>query len=286
MTFNPDIQAQVLFFQAGSADMMLQSPYQGTQSLTSDPNVKILATPSTRTTVYHMRVDKEPFTKKEVRQAIGYCLSRPDFLQGLFSGDGLEGNDTFFSSLYPTSPQDLTRTQDYAKAKELLSAAGYPDGVDVTLTVEQYMEEVQAAQIMQQQCKDGGVRMKVQQMTQTAYYGSGDNQPWLMAPMGSTQWAMRPIPEQFFAPCLYSDGIWNSSHFKNAQFDSLGKQYTSTLDEASRKDIARQLVTLQMDETPLLLPYWIPARRAMTQNVYNVLPDGSDFLDLSTAYFG
>ncbi len=60
--------------------------------------------------------------------------------------------------MYPLSPQDLTRQQDYAKAKELLSAAGYPDGVKVTLVVEQYMEEVQAAQMMQQQCKGGGVR--------------------------------------------------------------------------------------------------------------------------------
>ncbi len=120
------------------------------------------------------------------------------------------------------------------------------------------MEEVQAAQMMQQQCKGGGVDMKVQPMSQTEYYGSGDNQPWLTVPMGSTQWAMRPVPEQFFTPCLYSDGVWNSAHFKNAQFDSLGKQYTSTLDEATRKDLARQLTTLQMDETPLLIPYWMP----------------------------
>jgi peptide/nickel transport system substrate-binding protein len=286
MTFNPDMQAQVVFFQAGDADMMLQSPVQGTQSLSAASDVKIGVVPSTRTTVYHMRVDKEPFTSKEVQQAIAYCLARPDYLQGLFAGDGLDGNDSFFSTMYPTSPQDLTRQQDYAKAKELLSAAGYADGVEVTLVVEQYMEEVQAAQMMQQQCKGGGVDMKVQPMSQTEYYGSGDNQPWLTVPMGSTQWAMRPVPEQFYQPCLYSDGVWNSAHFKNSQFDSLGKQYTSTLDEGTRKDLARQLTTLQMDETPLLIPYWIPARRAMKKNVYNVLPDGSDFLDLTTAYFG
>ncbi len=41
MTFNPDMQAQVVYFQAGEADMMLQSPTQGTQSLSSDPSVKI-----------------------------------------------------------------------------------------------------------------------------------------------------------------------------------------------------------------------------------------------------
>jgi peptide/nickel transport system substrate-binding protein len=286
LTFNPDTQSQVLFFQAGNADMMLQTPLQGTQSLSADQNAKILIAPSTRTNVYHMRVDKDPFTKKEVRQAIAYCLDRPAFLQGLYGGDGLEGNDTFFATLYPYSPQGVTRQQDYTKSKQLLASAGYPNGVSVTLVCEEYMEEPQAALIIQQQCKGGGVDMKVQLMTQTEYYGSGANQPWLTVPMGSTQWAARPVPEQFFQPCLYAGGVWNSAHFNNAQFDSLGKQYTSTIDENSRKQIAQQLVTLQMDETPALIPAWMPARRAMKKNVFNVRPDGSDFLDLSTAYFG
>ena len=78
VTFTEETQAQALALQSGSVDAMLVTPVQGSQALFSDPNVKVLTTPSTQSRFLHMRVDQEPFTDKACgRRSPGRSTARP-----------------------------------------------------------------------------------------------------------------------------------------------------------------------------------------------------------------
>ncbi len=277
-------QAQTLDLQSGSQDLQLSTPYQGSQALLSDPAIKIASTPSTQMREVQMRVDKAPFDKKEFRQAIAYSLDRPALLKGLFAGKGTLGNDNVFSPLYPIGVSIPQRAQDYAKAKQLLTTAGLPSGTTVTLVAEQYLEIPQYATLIQSMCKPAGIDVKIEIQSQTQYYGKDQSAPWLTVPFGITDWAGRAVPSQFFLPMLTSNGVYNSSHWKNPQFDSLAKQYDATIDVASRRQIGVQMATLETDETPVIIAYWIETLRAMSNKVHNVKADGSEFLDLATAF--
>ncbi len=278
-----DEQAQTLQLQAGNQDMQLSTPFQGSQALFSDPNIKIVSTPSTQMREVQMRVDKAPFDNRSVRQAIAYCLDRPGIMQSLFNGKGLLGNDNVFCSLYPVGVSIPQRAQDYAKAKQLLTAAGQ-SGLKVTLVAEEYLEVPQYAQIIQQMCKPAGITVNLQLQSQTQYYGKDQSAPWLTVPFGITDWAARAIPSQFFLPMLTTKGVWNSSHWSNSQFDSLAKQYDATLDQAKRKDIGTQMATIQTEETPIIIAYWIEVLRATTTKVGGVEANGAEYLDLTHAF--
>ena len=277
-----DEQAQTLQLQAGSQDMQLSTPFQGSQALIADPNIKVVSTPSTQMREVQMRVDKAPLDNKSVRQAIAYCLDRPGILQALFDGKGLLGNDNVFSSLYPIGVSIEQRAQDYDKAKQLLSDAGMTS-LDVQLVAEEYLEVPQYAQIIQQQCKPAGINVKIQLQSQAQYYGKDASAPWLTVPFGITDWAARAIPSQYFLPMLTSKGVWNNAHWKNSQFDDLATKYDATLDEASRRDIGVQMATLQTDETPIIIAYWIEVLRATSSKVSGVEANGAEFLDLTHA---
>ena len=279
-----DEQAQTLQLQAGSQDMQLSTPYQGSQSLLADPNIKVVSTPSTQMREVQMRVDKAPFDNKSVRQAIAYCLDRPGILQALFNGKGLLGNDNVFCSLYPIGVSIPQRAMDIAKAKQLLSDAGMASGLKVTLVAEEYLEVPQYAQVIQQQCKQAGITVNIQLQSQAQFYGKDQSAPWLTVPFGITDWAAKAIPSQFFNPMLTSAGVWNSSHWKNPQFDQLAQQYDATLDQAKRKDIGTQMATLQTDETPVIMAYWIEVLRATSAKVGGVEANGAEFLDLTHAF--
>ena len=279
-----DVQAQTLALQAGSQDVQLSTPFQGSQQLLADPKLKVVSTPSTQMRELQMRVDKAPFDNKGLRQAIAYCLDRKAILAGLFAGKGLIGNDNVFSSLYPIGVSITQREQDYAKAKQLLSDAGMSSGTQLTLIAEQYLEVPQYAQIIQQQCKPAGIDITIESQTQAQYYGKDASAPWLTAPFAITDWAARAIPSQFFIPMLTSDGIWNNSHWSNPQFDQLAKDYDATLDEAKRKDIGTQMATLQTDDTPCIIAYWIEVLRAVGANVNGIVASGAEFLDLTTTF--
>ena len=283
--FIEETQAEALALQSGSVDMMLTTPVQGSQALFTDPSVKVLTTPSTMMRSLHMRVDKAPFTDKRVRQALAYTLDRPAIIKSLFNNKAVVGNDNVFAPLYPLGPKDVPqRAQDIAKAKQLLSSAGFPNGVTMNLNVEEFEEVPQYATLIQAMAKPAGINLKLNQVTVTEWYGSGNNQPWLQAPMGITDWTFRGVPSQYFLPMYTSKGVWNSAQFKNPQFDTLAGQYDSTIDEATRKTYAKQMVELMMDETPYIIGYWISVNRAMKTNVQGLTSDPAEFLDLTTTY--
>jgi peptide/nickel transport system substrate-binding protein len=278
-------QTEALALQNGSSDMMLSTPYEGAQVLFSDANLKVLTTPSTMMRSLAMRVDKAPFTDKRVRQALAYTLDRQAIITNLFANKASLGNDNVFAPLYPLAPKDVPqRTQDIAKAKSLLAAAGMPNGVTMNLNVEGFEEVPHYATLLQGMAKPAGINLKLNQVTVTYWYGSGTNQPWLQAPMGITDWTFRGVPSQYFLPMYTSKGVWNSAQFKNPQFDTLAGQYDSTIDEASRRTYAKQMVELMVDETPYIIGYWISVNRAMKKNVQGVTADPAEFLDLTAAF--
>ncbi len=132
--YNDDAQAQALQLQAGAVDIQAQTAFQGSQTLFADPKLSVITTHSTAIREVAMRVDKAPYSDKNVRQAVAYCLDRQAIMQALYGGKGTQGNDQIFSPLYPASPTFPERSQDYAKAKQLLSDAGHADGVKLTIT--------------------------------------------------------------------------------------------------------------------------------------------------------
>jgi ABC-type transport system substrate-binding protein len=117
----------------------------------------------------------------------------------------------------------------------------------------------------------------------TYYYGSGNNQPWLEDTMGIVDWTFRGVPDEYFNAYI-TDGVWNSSKFSDPEFDAAVKGYMTTVDEAKRRDYARQGATILMDGTPAVIPYTISVNRAMRQNVMGVSSDPAEFLDLTTAF--
>ena len=129
-------------------DIQAQTAFQGSQALFADPKLTVITTHSTAIREFAMRVDKAPYSDKNVRQAVAYCLDRTAIMQALYGGKGTQGNDQIFSPLYPSSPTFPDRAQDYAKAKQFLTDAGYADGVKLTITTAgSYLDLGQYAQL-------------------------------------------------------------------------------------------------------------------------------------------
>ena len=140
--------ATVMAMQAGDIDIYPVVPLKGGEPILKNPNFTILRHASADYRSIHMRVDKPPFTDKRVRQAVAYCIDREALVKSLFNGGADIANDHSFAPVYVdtqlANSEVPQRRQDYAKAKELLAAAGMPS-VDVTLTTGQYLEMPQYA---------------------------------------------------------------------------------------------------------------------------------------------
>jgi peptide/nickel transport system substrate-binding protein len=282
-TFYADQQAQLLAMQGRQADVMGDFSVQGGLSVMSNPEFKVLGVKSSAHRQMHMRNDTGPFKDKRVRQALALAVNREVIVKGLFRGHASLGNDSPFSPVFPSSDLSVPqRVLDIAKAKQLLAAAGVPNGFDVTLTTEKYMEIPDLAVVIQNAAKAVGIRITLKVESQELYYGAGTfgKSDWLDSPLGITDYGHRGVPNVFLNAPLTSDGTWNSAHFKNPQYDKLVADFVAALDVASQKKLSGQIQNLLLDETPVVIPYFYDQLIVTRANV-----KGVGFNAISQLYF-
>src|SRR6185437_3314559 len=259
----------------GTVGVIVQFVVQGAQALLSGGSYNIVKLKSSLHRELSMRNDQSPFTDKRVRQAVALTLDRPGMVQALLQGLGQVGNDSPFAPKFPSTNTSVPqRTKDLTKAKQLLEAAGHGSGFSTQLATEEYQEIPQLAQVIAEAASKIGVKINLKVENQANYYGKATfgNSDWLDATMSLVDYGDRGVPNVFLNAPLLSDGTWNAAHFKNPTYDNLVKQYTAAVDLQTQQQIAGKIQTLLLDETPLIIPYFLDGLPAPTQSVKNVNP--------------
>ena len=77
--------------------------------------------------------------------------------------------------------------------------------------------------------------------------------------------------------------MWNAAHFSNAQYDKLVPQYVAAVDVSTQKNIAGQIETLLLDQTPIIIAYFYNYLTATAQGVTGVYPTAIGHLFLYNA---
>jgi peptide/nickel transport system substrate-binding protein len=279
-------QPQILALEGNDVDVIGQFVPAGATSLLNNPTYKIIKLQSANHRELSMRNDLAPFTDPRVRQAVAYTVDRQGSVAALLSGDGSVANDYPFGPRFPSTDTSVAqRTQDIAKAKQLLAAAGHPSGLTTTMKTEIYEEVPQLAQVIKAGAAKAGININLNIEQQSAYYGKATygNSDWLDGAMSLVDYGDRGVPNVFLEAPLTSAGPWNAARFKNKTYDSLVKQYVAALDLPGQRTIAGKIETLLLAETPLVIPYWIDGLTASTQNVSGLNPTSIAQLYLNTA---
>ena len=252
-------QAAVLGLQGGEIDVLAQYSVSGGKALLTDANVKTIELRSAVHRQVHMRTDKEPFTDKRVRQALALIVNRPALVDGLFEKKADIGNDSPFAPVFPSTDKSVAqRKQDLEKAKALLAEAGKADGFSVQLDGWDGFEMPDYAQLIQNDAKAAGIKIKLNITDAGSYYGDAvfGKSRWLDSNMGMTEYGHRGVPNVYLGAPLKSDGVWNGAHFKNDEYDKLVAEYTAALDVGGQQGSAKKIQELLLDEVPILFSYF------------------------------
>ena len=127
--------------------------------------MQVLAAPSDVVQALFINNAVEPFNDPRVRQAICYAINREEVCQFVAGGDAT----IVSSAMLPTLEsyyEDLNGIYgvngDVEKAKALLAEAGYPDGLDITITVpSNYEFHAQTGEVIAEQLKAAGINAKI-----------------------------------------------------------------------------------------------------------------------------
>jgi peptide/nickel transport system substrate-binding protein len=129
----PDDFPRLVALEKGDVDIITNVPPDRSQGIAEGRNTRLLTVPSTRIVNFGMNSTQPPLSDKRVRQALQYAVDVNAIIKNIYAGQGkpIAGSvaDVDFGHNSAIKPYPY----DPAKAKQLLTEAGYATGVDVTL---------------------------------------------------------------------------------------------------------------------------------------------------------
>ncbi|MEY2443513.1 MAG: peptide/nickel transport system substrate-binding protein [Ilumatobacteraceae bacterium] len=258
--FFTDTSSMVTAMQSGSVDAIVQFSVVGGDALLNDSNFNTIAMRTSTHREIWFNCSTGQFTDKRVRQAFALCLDRQALIDTLFSGKADIGNDHPIAPLYPFfSDKVAQRTRDTAKAKQLLTDAGFPNGIKATLNAVDLQEIPQLAELIQIQTAEGGFTLDLNVESDATFYDKEWCQSYPCAgsaELGIVDYGHRATPDVFLVKAFRSGGDWNSSQYKSPDVDAAILEYQASADLAKRTAACEKIETLLNDDCPAAIPYF------------------------------
>ena len=259
----PDAQARVQAMQAGQIDWLLSVSTQQAPLFANNPKFITQTFPSGDWKGIAFHVDIPPYDDPRVRKALRMVVDR-EAMVALVVGPG----GGTISCDAPVAPHDQYRAEfdcppDVEGAKALLEEAGYPDGLDIEVSVSDLDQHwVNIAEVYQQQAAAAGIRVKVNREPSDGYWSD----VWMKHPAFLTWWSTRPA-DQILNEAFRSGGSWNESRYSSEEFDSKLDQarQASTFDERAR--LYHDAQELLFMEGGSMIPFHFNVTRVLAKNV-------------------
>lgn len=248
-----DENVKLVNLQSGQLDMIDTVPSKQVPTLKTDSRVRLNIGPSLQYQGLWINTGKEPLNNKKVRQAMEAAIDRKALVQVVFGDVAVPAYGPFAPGT-PANDGLAIPERDLAKAKQLLTEAGFPAGFSTTLKISPSPINQQIGQVVQSMLGEAGIKVEIQQeefgqLLDKLTKGNFD--------MGQVGWSGRPDPDGNVYNFLRTGGSNNYSKFSNATVDKLLNEARVPSDMAQRKAMYADLMKIVRDELPYIY-LWHP----------------------------
>ncbi|MCA1321460.1 ABC transporter substrate-binding protein [Bacillus tianshenii] len=287
-----DTTAMLNALQAGEIDALSSSiSPELVEQFESNSSLKVARGPGYSTTLFQINAEKYPMTESAFRQAINFAVDKNNLVETLLLGYGEVGSPGF---IHPSSPfynNELEATHNPEKAKQLLEDAGFkdidgdgfredPNGDKIDLTTLVYANNpirIRTAELVSEAINGIGIKNTVKAMDATTVdslmWPDFDVTKGRDYDMGVWGWSntMQLFPDRM-VELFHSDptiGSVNIGAYKNAEFDTLSEELSSTFDEDERMTIIKDMQSIVATDAPFITLYYQEIVNAYNPSVYD-----------------
>jgi peptide/nickel transport system permease protein/peptide/nickel transport system substrate-binding protein len=206
MVIIPEIGTAVRSVLAGENDYVYFMSPQQKPLVDRAKNLSVVSAPTVYCLLIYFNYSRPPFDDVRIRKAINYAINREEFVKLTLGGVAetakmllpkahwaYDGNT---AEMYPYNP-DL--------AKKLLAEAGFKDGIDLTLVSYTDQTYLQRQEVLTEQLKHAGIRLKFINGTITTgmFFAEHKGDGLLAA------WTGRPDPSLSYSLMFLKDAYYN-----------------------------------------------------------------------------
>ena len=235
----------------GEVDVVLSITGTNIQMVRDNPDLQLVQSPANSLYFLGFNLSDPVLSDKNIRDAIAMAIDREEVALGTYTeGDGEVSYlpVPLTSWGYDEALIDLLPAYDLEGAKALLAEAGYEDGLDLVLSVDESEAKVRAATIIQAQLSQIGINVEINNLTATEMtdrYLNNQVQLWIGGQAGS------PDPGTFVGNFLSTERLhtnYNAFCYSDPETDAIIAEAAASSDQAERKELYDQLIEIAIED--------------------------------------
>jgi peptide/nickel transport system substrate-binding protein len=280
----PEAASRIAALESGEVDIIHNVATSQISRLKVIPGIEILSAPTSRVMFAGFNlVNPGPLQDKRVRQALNYATDRASIVQGVLDGYGTQIATIAAPEYAEYDPSVTPYEYNPARAKELLAAAGYPNGFPLTFSVTSgYLNGQDIVQALAAQLNEVGLKVTVieeETNQQREKITSGTGADLFFQGIGGPY-----CNTDLVAKIAFGSGERYST-YRNAEFDALRKKAAATIDTAEANKLWSQLQQLIKEEAPAIFTHQQFGIYAYNNRVKNWKSRTDEMISISDARF-
>jgi peptide/nickel transport system substrate-binding protein len=204
---------------------------------------------------------KNPLLKPEIRRALSLSINRELLIDRIMDGQGVPAGQLVPEGYFGYDPSIKVDPYDPNKAKQLLAAAGYPNGFSLTFHAsnDRYPNDSKVAQAIGQFFSRIGVKTEVVTLPGSVYFtrASALEFSFIMGgaavETGEASGVLGPILETFGETA----GQGNRGRYSSVAFDKALAEARATLDSGRREELLRQATRVAMGDLGVIPVFYL-----------------------------
>ncbi|WP_042338400.1 ABC transporter substrate-binding protein [Paraburkholderia ferrariae] len=278
----PDAAVRAQKVKAGECQIALSPKPQDVAAAKDDKSLKVVETPAFMTAFVALNTQKKPLDNQKVRQALNLAFDRTTYLKTVFDNTATPATNPWPPITWGYDKSIQPYPYDPAKAKQLLAAAGFPNGFSTTIWVRPNGSVLNpnprvGAELLQADFAKIGVKADIKviewgELIKEAKQGQHDT--LFMGWAGDNG-----DPDNYLSPLFSCNAVQsgiNFARFCDPQLDKLIADGKATADQARRVKLYEAAQKIIHDQA-LWIPLGYPTAAAITRtdvSGYQVSPFG------------
>ncbi|MDB5561829.1 MAG: Dipeptide transporter [Hyphomicrobiales bacterium] len=264
----PEASAQRLALEKGDVDIAENLTPDQVTAIGSNKDVKVTTVPQALLYYIGLNLKTKELQDPRVRQALRHLVDY-DGMAGSFLKGAEQVHQSFWASGFWASYDDNPYKFDPTKAKELLTAAGYPNGFSIDLDAPNFAPFANMAQSVQSTMAQGGIKVNIvpaEMKPLLTKYRARQHQ-MLMVYWGPDYMDPHTNADGFVTNTDNSDGAaghplaWRNA-WQDTTFTAAVAAAASERDEEKRKQDYIDLQKKVLDQGPYIIMFQSTSQRA------------------------
>ncbi|MCX8187637.1 MAG: ABC transporter substrate-binding protein [Nitrososphaeria archaeon] len=249
---------------SGDVSIAQYVPIEDVEKLKENPNLKVVIKPSFQNLLLFINTKKSPLDNVLVRKAIAHAIPYEDIVKVARSGLAHVASGPIPTGMWGHS-DDFRYEYNLDEARRLLSEAGYPNGLERTLTLTYTAGDIyekRTAELIATSLKKIGINIDIRPMSweeQWALAQSGWENPEGAQDLFIMYWWPTYItPFDFLYNMYHSESkAFNLAYYENPEFEKLIEEavYYEGIDEEKALSLYYEAQRIVYEDAPII-PLW------------------------------